>query len=723
MLNAVIRSALNHRMAVLAASLALAVYGAVQVTRLPIDVFPDLDRPRVTIIADAPGMAPEDIEALVTIPLETALHGAPGAVEIRSSSGVGLSAVYVEFDWGSDPYLNRQIVAERLSMLADRLPPGVVPQLAPLSSIMGQIQVVALISRDDRTSPMELRTLADWTVRPRLASVSGIAQVIVMGGERRQLQALVNPNSLVRYGVTLAEVETALAESNQDASGGYLEQSGANEYLVRSLGRIRSLSELADVVVASRGGQAITLSQIARLVEGPPPQRGDGSAWTRDAIGAWQGGPAVVLTIHKQPSADTRAVTRQVRQVLAELQGALPADVQVLPELYQQSDFIDLAVDNVLEALRDGVLLVAIVLALFLMNVRTTLITLTAIPLSILATAVVFAWWGLSINTMTLGGLAVAVGELVDDAIVDVENIFRRLRQNQQRAQPWNPLRVVYEASVEIRSSIVFSTLLVVLAFAPLMALSGLEGQLFRPLALAYITSLVASLAVSLTVTPVLSYRLLVHAPIVAHDADSSLLRMLKGVAERVIRFSLRQPRLVLGATASAAAASVALLTQLDRDFLPAFNEGAVQVNVVLPPGTSLAQSKQVATQVEHQLAGVPDVISLVRRTGRAELDEHAEGVNSSELIARIDPDSPRSRTEIVDELSAAATSVPGAPISVEQPLAHLISHMLSGVKAQVAVKVFGEDLDVLRREARRVRDAIADVPGVRDLHVEPQIA
>ncbi|MEX0642454.1 MAG: efflux RND transporter permease subunit [Pirellulales bacterium] len=722
MLNAVIRFSLQNRLLVIAIALFLVVYGGWQATRLPIDVFPDLNRPRVVIMTEALGMAPEEVETLITFPLETALNGATGVQDVRSSSGVGLSVVYVEFDWGTDIFNDRQIVNERLALVADRLPEGVKPQLAPISTIMGQIHIVGMYSEGGKTPPMELRMLADWVVRQRLLTIPGVSQVVVMGGARKQFQVLVDPNSLVRYGVTLQQVKTALRESNQNTAGGYLDEQGPNEYLVRAIGRVKTVDEISRIVVVHRDGQSVRLSQVARIVEGPQVKRGDSAAYSRAAGGSFDGGPAVVLTINKQPKADTREVTQAVVTALEELKPSLPSDVRILPELYQQEAFIDLAIENVMEALRDGGILVVVILFLFLWNLRTTFITLTAIPLSIVMTALIFAGFGLSINTMTLGGLAVAIGELVDDAIVDVENIFRRLRENRHSSNPKHPLQVVFQASVEVRNSIVFSTMIVVLVFVPLFALSGMEGRLFTPLGIAYIVSILASLIVSLTVTPVLSCWLLGESKLMERERDSFVLRSLKWVADRVIRLSLGFPKLILLITVAAVGVLFLALLQLDRDFLPPFNEGAMQVNVLMPPGSSLAKSNEVSAQVEKRLQQIDDITAFVRKTGRAELDEHAEGVNVTEIIATIDEHTERSREEVIEEISEALADIPGIVTAVEQPLAHLISHMLSGVKAQVAIKLYGDDLDVLRREAQKMQAAIAGIEGVRDLQIEQQV-
>lgn len=721
MLNAIIRFALQNRLLVIAAAVLLLGYGGWQATQLPIDVFPNLNRPRVVVMTEAHGLAPEEVETLVTFPIETVLNGATGVQDVRTSSGIGLSVVYVEFDWGTNIYNDRQIVAERMALASDILPDNVSPQLMPISSIMGQIMMIG-VTAEGETTPMQLRTLSDWVIRQRLLTIPGVSQVIVMGGDRKQFQVLVDPDLLLRFGVTLHEVKRAIQRSNQNTAGGYLDEQGPNEFLVRSLGRVNSLEEIGDIVIRQRDRQSITLSQVARIVEGAQVKRGDSSAFARNEQGEMTGGRSVVLTILKQPDADTREVTNLVTQALEEMRPSLPEDVRVLPELYQQKEFIDLAIENVVEALRDGAILVIIILFLFLMNLRTTLITLTAIPLSIVITAMVFAAFGLSVNTMTLGGLAVAIGELVDDAIVDVENIFRRLRENRHAAKPKHPLVVVFQASVEIRNSIVYGTIIVMLVFVPLFALSGMEGRLFTPLGVAYIVSIASSLLVSLTVTPVLSYWLLRGKATEGEERDGLLLRGLKRLADLTIRSSLRLAWPILIAATVVVGISAWGLLKLESDFLPPFNEGAVQINVLLPPGTSLETSNQVAARVEKRLAELDDLVAFVRKTGRAELDEHAEGVNVSEFVATVDPNTERSREEVIEEISEALADIPGIVTAVEQPLAHLISHMLSGVKAQVAIKLFGDDLDELRRQAEGMKAAIADIEGIRDLQVEQQV-
>ena len=712
MLDAVIKNALRYRLLTIVLAIAVMAYGSVTLSRLPIDVFPDLNRPRVTILTEAPGLAPEEVETLITFPLESVLNGATGVEAVRSSSGVGLSVITVEFGWGTDIYVDRQIVAEKIALALDRMPKGIRPQLAPISSIMGQIMHVGMTSDTGATPPIEVRTLADWVVRQRLLTIPGVAQVVTMGGGRKQFQVLVDPSLLLRYDISLAEVEAAVQASNSNATGGYLNQ-GGNELLVRSLGRIQSLDDLTSVVIKATGDRPVVLGQVARVAEAAQVKRGDAAV---------NGLPAVMLVISKQPGADTRRLTENITRALDELRPSLPADIRVNPEIYQQKTFIDLSIRNVIEALRDGGVLVVVVLFLFLLNFRTTFITLTAIPLSIVITGLVFKWLGMSINTMTLGGLAVAIGELVDDAIVDVENIFRRLRENGRLPAPKSALRVVYEASSEVRNSIVFSTILVVLVFVPLFALEGMEGKLFTPLGIAYIVSILASLLVSLTVTPVLSYWLLPSATFMDHDKDGLLLRMLKALAGWAIRTSVRYPAPILVTVAAAVAVSLGVVTQLGRDFLPPFNEGCVQVNVLLPPGTSLETSSTIAGMVDERIKKVKGVLNFGRRTGRAELDEHAEGVNASEIIISFAPDSGRGREEVLEELREELTQVPGVVVSVEQPLSHLISHMLSGVKAQVGIKLYGDDLGLLRRTAEKMKAAIADVSGVKDLMVEPQV-
>lgn len=729
MLDFLIRFSLQQRVLIIAVAACLCGAGTWQVLRMPIDVFPDLNRPRVVIMTEAPGMAPEEVESLITFPIETSVNGANGVEAVRSSSGVGISVVYVEFAYGTDIFIDRQVVAERLQTLQDRLPSGITPQLAPISSIMGQVLMLGMWSEEKEADVMELRTTADWVVRQRLLTIPGVSQVFTMGGSRKQYQVLVDPESMNRYGVTIVQIEEAVRASNENGTGGYLDRQGPNELLVRSLGRLSSIEDLKKIPVAIYDGTPVMLSQVADVQQMGQVKRGDSSAFVRNegkyeqdaSSNSWSGGPAVVFTINKQPGADTRKVTESIYHAVEEMRLTLPKGYRIEP-LYEQRSFIDRAIENVMEALRDGAILVVIVLFLFLMNLRITFITLTAIPLSLLTTAIVFSFFGLSINTMTLGGVAVAMGELVDDAIVDVENIFRRLKENRAKANPDPTIQVVYEASAEVRKSIVFGTIIVILVFCPLFALGGMEGKIFAPLGLAYIVSILASLVVSLTVTPVLSFWLLGKVASSHVEKDGLVLRLVKGVGEKVIRFSLRFPVLNLALTLALVLLAAWKLVQFDRDFLPPFNEGTIQLNVVLPPGTSLTAANEVCTSVENRLKEVKEIKKFARRTGRAELDEHAEGVNMTEFLIELDPESHRSREDQIDELRHAMTEIPGIATAVEQPIAHLISHMLSGVKAQVGIKIYGDDLDVLRKTAEAMQTKVASVPGVTDLLIEPQV-
>lgn len=720
MLNAVIRFSLNHRIPIVAAALAVLVFGSLVSARLPIDVLPDLTRPRVVVLTECHGYAPEEVETLVTFPLETALNGATGVIAVRSTSDIGLSVIYVEFDWDADPWTARQVVQERLTEAVDQMPDGIRPQMGPQSSLLGQIMLIGMWSETGETDPLELRTLGDFVVGRRLRTIPGVSQVITMGGGRKQYHVLVDPHLMHRHDVTLAEVENAIDDSNLNVTGGYLTKDSV-ELLARGIGRLRNDEDLRNAVVRNTEHRPILVRDVARVVEAAQPKRGDSSV---------NGNRAVVLTIQKQPGVDTRRLTEEINTALAELRTSLPDDVQIEPT-YQQREFIDYGVQNVALALRDGALLVVVVLFLFLLNFRTTLITLTAIPLSVLATALVFKWFGLTINVMTLGGIAVAMGELVDDAIVDVENIFRRLRQNAQSPQPQAVLRVIYEASREVRGAIILSTILVALVFAPLFALSGMHGRLFTPLGVAYIVSIVVSTVVSLTVTPVLSYFLLPRARVVQRQREGIVLRTIKRIVTPVIRFSMDGLGLtiVLVTLGAGVVTSAFVVTHMGRDFLPAFDEGAAQVNVYTPPGTSLQTSTRVSQIVDERLARMQQsesnpagpITHFTCRTGRAELDEHTMGVNVNEYVLSLNPNSGVSREDLIRQLHEELETVPGVSAEVEQPIAHLISHMLSGVQAQIAIKLFGDDLDVLRRKAHEISEAIKPIPGIAPPFVEQQ--
>ncbi|WP_430452759.1 efflux RND transporter permease subunit [Rhodopirellula europaea] len=811
MFDFIIKYSLRYRMLVVVISLVVLVYGSYLATQMSIDVFPDLDRPRVVIITEAPGLATEEVETLVTQPIEIALMGANGVQAVRSQSTSGLNIIFVEFDWSTEIRAARQTVQERLTTLEGILPAGIRPQMTPPSSIMGQIVVAGIYRQDgpdggklaqvgttnlmaemtvadgqtphievwrpgdrhdfatweklapqsvdwsaaeepnvgtatieidgrtyeanfysDAKQQLELRTIADWIIRPRLLKTTGVAEVFMQGGDRKQYQILIDPTALLEYDITVQDVEKALRESNINTSGGFA-VTGETERPIRVLGRLGPqpsvvIEDLKKVPVGSNPKRSVLLEQVARVTEGPQLKRGDGSV---------NGRPGIVFTTVKQPHVDTRKLTDDVAAAFAEVEASLPADIIVNSELFRLKNFIDRGIFNVAEALVIGAVLVIIVLFLFLLNFRTTFITLTAIPLSLVLTTLVFRLVGilsgseLSINVMTLGGIAVAMGELVDDAIVDVENIFRRLKQN--NAQPidnrQSSIVIVFEASKEIRSSIVFGTAVVILSFLPLFALSGVEGRLFTPLGFAYIVSILASFVVSMTVTPVLSYYLLPKSGATHREGDGFLLRGLKKLVTPLIRLSMAMPRTLLVLTWIAVALAAWQMSQLGRNFLPPFDEGSIQVNVTLPPGSSLDASNQASRSIDAVFQSMqktderPDgeILSFVRRTGRAEMDEHASPVNFGEYILSMNPDSETNREEILAELlEKLSDEAPGVDIEVEQPLAHLISHMVSGVYAQIAIKIHGDDLDTLGRVAEQVKSSIQDIPGITPPIVEP---
>ncbi|KAB2838934.1 efflux RND transporter permease subunit, partial [bacterium] len=622
MLNAIIRFSLKNRLFILFFSAGLMVYGLWIAKDLPIDVFPDLNRPTVTIITEAHGLAPEEVETLVTLPLETVLNGTPGLLRIRSSSGIGISIIYVEFKWGTEIFRNRQLVTEKLQLAKERLPAGVTPTMGPISSIMGEIQFVGLSSPEGRVSPMELRTLADWVVRPRLMSIPGISQVVVMGGEVKQYQILVSSEKLQLKQISLEALREALGEISENTTGGFLNL-GDKEYLIRPLGRLETLEDIQNAPIGVHLGRPVYLKDIAEVRIGPRIKRGEGSI---------NGNHAVVMTIQKEPGANTVQLTEKIDETAAEIQKTLPPGVVMEKDLFKQSRFIEASIDNVTAALRDGAIIVAIILFLFLGNIRTTAITLVTIPLSLLATAIVFKWMDLSFNTMTLGGLAIAIGELVDDAIVDVENVYRRLRENFAKGSPKGALRVIYEASSEVRNSIIFSTLIVILVFIPLFFLGGIEGRLFSPLGVAYIISLTASLFISLTVTPALCSFLLPRSKLIQHEKDSFLVRKLKAIQGRILKKTLLHPYAIMGGCVLLLLGALSLLPLMGKNFLPPFNEGTATIGVAAAPGISLPASDELGTRIEKALLAIPEVKSTIRRTGRAEMDEHAEGVHWSEI-------------------------------------------------------------------------------------------
>lgn len=712
MLDRLIRWSLERRFLVLLLAVAVLVYGALTLDSLPVDVLPDLDRPRVTILTDAHGLGAEDVEQQVSRPIEQAVAGATGVLAVRSKSTAGFSVVTIEFEWGTDPYRNRQVVQERLQLAEGELPREAVPVMAPMSSIMGQVQLVGF-RPPDGLAVEELRAVVDRVVRPRLLSVNGVAQIVVIGGARRELQVIPSAELLQRHAVSLEELADAVAAANVSASGGYLPQ-GDRGPLVAVTGRIRDASELESAVVRDDPARPIRVADVAEVRFGPAVLR-TGSAGV-------DGSPAVALVVFKQPGADTVALAEAVESELESLAAALPEGVQVLPELFRQADFIERAVDNVLDAVIDGSLLVVLVLFVFLMDFRTTTITLTAIPLSLALTAIVFSAIGLEIDTMTLGGIAVAVGALVDDAVVDVENVFRRLREEHGKPSSRPTLEVVATASSEVRRPIVIGTIVVAAAYLPLFALQGMEGRLFTPIGIAYVVAVVTSLFVALTVTPVLCYFLLPGAKSVRSGEPGRVLRWIHRVTAVAVRFGLRAGGWIAGVTLLVLVAAGTVLFSRGGDFLPAFDEGVAQVNLVLPPGTSLETSETYGLRLEQVALEVEGVAHVVRRTGRAEGDEHAMPIHVSEMIVTFDADLERSRDEVLGELRESIThTFPGVAVSVEQPLAHLLSHLLSGVNAQVAIKITGDDLALLRSTAEQVEARIAGIDGVTDLMVEQQ--
>jgi CzcA family heavy metal efflux pump len=709
MLDRLIKISLTNRLVVLAVALVLMIFGTYTAMQLPVDVLPDLNRPRVTIFLEAEGMAPEEVEALITTPVETAVNGATGVEAVRSNSTIGLGMVFVEFSYGTDILVARQTVSERLQSI--QLPEGITPVLGPISSVMGQIMMVGLSS--DTTSQADLRTIADYTIRQRLLSVPGVSQVIPIGGEVLQYQVLVSMPKLNAAGISVNEIEQALRSSNLNTTGNFFERHGS-EILIRNAGRLGSLEDIRNIVVGTKDNTPILLSHVAEVRSGARLKRGDGSL---------NGKPAVILSIEKQPNASTLELTDKLIAALDELKSSLPKDVRINTEVFRQADFIENSITNVEEALRDGAILVTIILFLFLLNIRTTVISFTAIPLSLIVTALVFKAFGFGINTMTLGGLAIAIGELVDDAIVDVENVFRRLRENRQLPEPRPALRVIFDASSEVRNSIVYATIIVVLVFIPLFSLSGMEGKIFAPLGVAYITSISASLFVSLTVTPVLCSYLLPNMKLMKEDKDSFLVRWLKKQDTRLLGYGLDHPRKVLGITSLLFMGSLLLLPFFGTEFLPPFNEGSLTINLQTEAGTSLTESNKMGRIVEQQILKVPEVLLTARRTGRAELDEHAESVNNSEIeVAFRQDEEGRSRDEVLKDIREKLSAVKGVSINIGQPISHRLDHLLSGVRAQVAIKVFGNDLMTLRSYASQVERSISAIPGVVDLQVERQV-
>ena len=707
-------NSLGNRLLVIISSLVLMAYGAFTLSRTPVDVFPDLNKPTVTLMTEAGGMAAEEVEQLITFPLETTMNGLPGVESVRSVSSAGLSFIYVTFDWSTEIFRARQMVSERLSAMEGGLPPGVTPRMGPISSIMGEIMQIAIPIDTSKISPMQVREYADWVLRPRLMAIPGVAQVIPIGGEVRQFQVQPNTSRMGELGITHEQLEAALKGYSSNTSGGFLELNG-REYLIRNLGRTSRLDDLKNLALTARNGQPILLRQLADVTFAPAIKRGDAG---------FEGKPAVILGVQKQPAADTIHLTRSIESALETMQRSLPAGMDSPRVTFRQASFIEASITTLQGKLIGASIFVALILFFFLGTLRPTLIALTAIPVSIFITALVFRHFGLSINTMTLGGLAIAIGGLVDDAVVDVENIIRRLREDRSKPdfRRLPVLDLVKRASMEVRSAILYATVIIVLVFLPLFALPGMEGRLFVPLGIAFIVSTLASLVVSVTITPVLSYYLLPRMKSLDHG-DTRLLAWLKRKYQSSLQSVLNRPRAALVAAGVAVLVSLVAVPFFPKTFLPPFNEGTLLVGMRLNPGVTLAESSALAQQAEMLVKQVPEVVHVGRRSGRAELDEHAEGVHVSELDLGLLPagELKRSMDEISADIRSRLVNLPAA-IAIGQPISHRIDHMLSGVRSQIAIKIFGDDLDTLRGQADVLRGRLAAIPGIADLEIEKQV-
>jgi CzcA family heavy metal efflux pump len=711
MIDALIRWSLGHRVIVIALAAAFLVWGGWTATRIPLDVLPDLTAPTVTILAEAPGMDPLEIESLVTFPIESALNGAAGVRRVRSATAVGVAVVWVEFDWGEEIHRARQTVTEKLTLVSGTLPPNVEPPfLAPVSSIMGEVLFIDLES--DRHPPLELRTVAETVVRRRLLAVPGVSQVIATGGDQKQYEVVLEPTRLAAQRVTLGDVERALTVANQNATAGFQVAQG-QEYLVRGVGRLGDVDAIAAVPVKSTGIAPVLVRDVGTVREGAAIRRGEGSH---------NANPAVIVGIQKQPAVNTLELTRRIDATLDDIQRLLPQGMRIHRDLFRQADFIEQSLANLFKAFVEGAGLVIVVVVVFLMNVRAALITLLALPLSLVAAVIAMDRLGLTINAMSLGGLAIAIGELVDDAIIDVENVVRRLRENAARApaEQLPVMGVIYQASTEIRHSVVFATVIVALVFLPLFMLGSVEGRLLRPLGFGYVVALTASLLVALTVTPVLCSWLLPTSRVIASGTEPQLTRRLRTVYERWLANGLTYWRTVLATAAALFIAALIGILMVGRSFLPEFNEGALTVSAVTIPGTSLADSSALGNALERLLLSVSEVTSTARRTGRAELDEHVQGVESAEIDVRLAMKG-RSREAVLEELRQKVSLLPGTNVTIGQPISHRIDHMLSGTRASIAVKIFGDDLQVLRQLAGQIQSEMAQVRGVVDLATEAQ--
>ena len=714
MLNKIIYYSLHNRLVILVCALLLMIWGTYTAFNTDVDVFPDLNAPTVVIMTEANGMAPEEVERLVTFPVETAVNGAMDVRRVRSSSTTGFSVVWVEFDWGTDIYRARQIVSEKLAVLGESLPENVgKPTLGPQSSILGEMMILGLTA--DSTSLLDLRTIADWTIRPRLLSTGGVAQVAVIGGDIKEYQILLDPARMKHYGVGLNEVLDVCRNMNRNANGGVLYEFD-NEYIIRGVLSTSKAEEIAQGVVKTVNEYPVMLGDIATVkIGGKSPKLGTASERTK---------PAVLITVTKQPDTSTEKLTEKLDEIVVDLRKNLPADVHVSTDIFRQSHFIDNSINNVKKSLFEGSFFVVIVLFLFLMNIRTTVISLVALPLSLLVSIIVLHYMGLTINTMSLGGMAIAIGSLVDDAIVDVENVYKRIRENRLLPpdQQRSTLEVVYDASREVRMPILNSTLIIVVSFVPLFFLSGMEGRMLVPLGIAFIVALFASTVVALTLTPVLcSYLLNRKATGMKELREAWIARKLKVVYKRALELALAYQKWVLGTTIALFVVALVIFFHLGRSFLPPFNEGSFTINVSSLPGISLDESDQIGRRAEALLLQVPEIKTVARKTGRAELDEHALGVNVSEIEAPFELQD-RSRDEVMNDVRKKLSTISGANIEIGQPISHRIDAMLSGTEANIAIKLFGTDLNLMFTVGNQIKAAIQTISGLVDLKVEQQI-
>ncbi len=713
MLNKIIKFSLHNRFFVVIASVLLLIFGSVVASRMEVDVFPDLTAPTVVVLTEAHGMAPEEVEKLVTFPIETSVNGATNVRRVRSSSSAGISIVWVEFEWDTDIYKARQIVNEKITAVAEKLPQGVGnPTMGPQSSIMGEIMLVSVTA--DKTSQIDLRTIADWTIRPRLLATGGVSQVVVIGGEFKQYQILASPQKMNYYNVSLNELLKASQEANGNSSGGFMNEYN-NEYIVKGIGRTSDINELGESVIKTVNGNTIKIEDVAEIKIGASLKIGDGSL---------KGKPAVIMTVMKQPSTNTLELTETIDASIADIQKNLPKDVQINTKIFRQADFINASISNIQKTLLEGTAFVIIILFLFLMNWRATFISLLAIPISLIVAILTLKWLGFTINTMSLGGMAIAIGDLVDDAIIDVENVFKRLKENalKPKAEQKDKITVIFDGSFEIRSSVINATFIIIVAFLPLFFLSGMEGKLLAPLGIAFIVALFASLIVSITLTPVLaSYLLTNDKMLLKQHKESWLVERLQNVYAKALNKVMEMKKAVLIIAGGLFLVSLLVMSQLGRSFLPEFNEGSLVISAVSLPGISLEESNKIGTQVEKALLSVPEIKITTRRTGRAELDEHAQGVNAAEIDAPFTLEE-RSRDEFMADVREKLSGITGANITIGQPIGHRIDHMLSGTRANIAIKIFGNDLNKLFTLSNEIKAKIQNVEGLVDLSVEQQV-